>query len=188
MPARQYSLEKLTIEPLQSRPALWTFARTSVRGTEHLFHVTDGNHRQRNQWEFVVRVPDARDGRVEVRPVRVPNDKAWADLDRRSLTFRRATRPGYTTYRYCPVALARAPGEGTREIAHRGEKTDLPSWFRPLFHLMKMKETVRPTRGTDAKSLVMLVRASDYERMIGLFMATKAWVLKRGAHLKSRAR
>lgn len=115
----------------------------------------------------------------------MPNDKAWSDLDRRSLTFRRATMPGYTEYRYCQLSFALPPGEGTREVAHRGQKADLPFWFRPLLRRIKLKKTVRRTRGTDAESLVVLVPRDDYQAMIRIFMASKAWVRKRGISLRT---
>ena len=40
------------------------------------------------------------------------------------------------------------------------------------------KDKVRSTRGTDGHALVLLVPRDDYERMIALYLATKAWVLK----------
>jgi len=43
---------------------------------------------------------------------------------------------------------------------------------------MRLKQNVRPTRGTDGYSLVVLVPAGDHAAMIRLFFATKVWVLK----------
>jgi hypothetical protein len=43
---------------------------------------------------------------------------------------------------------------------------------------MRIKEKVRPTRGTDGKALVVLVPPGAHEWMIRLFFATKVWVLK----------
>jgi hypothetical protein len=48
---------------------------------------------------------------------------------------------------------------------------------------MRRKEVVRPTRGTDGQSLVLLVPADDHAGMIRLFFATKVWVLKEGVTL-----
>jgi hypothetical protein len=42
---------------------------------------------------------------------------------------------------------------------------------------MRRKETVKPTRGTDGKALVVLIASGDYPMMIRLFFATKVWVL-----------
>jgi hypothetical protein len=43
---------------------------------------------------------------------------------------------------------------------------------------MRLKQNVRPTRGTDGDALVVLVSAGDHAAMIRLFFATKVWVLK----------
>ena len=173
----RYRRDRLEIDEGESRPATWTFARTPVTGIECRYTVTDRNHTQRNRWEFVVRIPKSPAGRVEVRPTQVPNDGAYAGLDRRGLTFRRATMPGYTQFRYCQVSLPKGDGGG-RVVAQRGERTSLPYFVRDLGWRLRLKKTVRPTRGTDANSQVALVRLNDYRAMIGVYMATKAWVLK----------
>jgi len=175
----RYRLDRVDVEPLDSRPATWTFAQATVTGVERRYAVTDWNHTIRNRWEFVVRLPKTRRERIEVRPVRVPNDRAFAGLDRRSITFSRATRPGFAGLRYCQLSLAVPPGQGTRDVVHRGEAGNLPYWLRNLGWRIKLKATVRSTRGTDAHSLVLLVREADHAMMIRLFFATKAWVLKR---------
>ena len=48
---------------------------------------------------------------------------------------------------------------------------------------MRLKQNVRPTRGTDGQALVVLVGANDHEAMIRLFFATKVWVLKEAVAL-----
>ena len=48
---------------------------------------------------------------------------------------------------------------------------------------MRLKKNVRPTRGTDGESLVVLVAPDDHAMMIRLFFATKVWVLKEGIAL-----
>ncbi len=173
----EYRRDRLEIEAGESRQAIWTFARATVTGTEYLYTVTDRNHSQRNRWEFVVRDPKSRNGRVEVRPMQVPNDRAYAGLERRGLTFRRATMSGYTQFRYCPVSLPQGDGGG-RVVARRGERASLPYFVRNLGWRLRLKKTVRTTRGTDANSQVALVRLNDHKAMIGVYMATKAWVLK----------
>jgi hypothetical protein len=114
------------------RPATWTFAGTKVSGLEFPFVVTDGNFKSRNRWEFVVRVPKAAGGRIEVRPTQVPNDKAWAVLDRYGLTFMPATKPGFTRFRYCLLSFPRTDGGGTRRVMHHGDEARLPYWIREL--------------------------------------------------------
>ncbi len=63
------------------------------------------------------------------------------------------------------------------------DKRRLPKWLQDLGRRLKQKCTVRNTKGTDARTLVVLVRLTEYEQMIRLFMATKAWVLKQGFSL-----
>ena len=65
---KRYQLDRVTVEPGDSRPATWTFAGEAVSGTELSYAVVDGNSPGRNAWEFMVRVPKARGGRLEVRP------------------------------------------------------------------------------------------------------------------------
>jgi hypothetical protein len=173
-----YKLNRVEVAQAGTSRSMWTFAGKAVKGIEHQYDVVDRNHAARNLWRFVVRVPNDRDGRIEVRPTATPRASTYAGLDRRSITFRRATRPGYTGFRYCPVALADPLGEATRRIAH--EKRGLPPWLRNLGRRLREKDTVRPTRGTDGDMLVVLVRPDDHQFMIAMFMATKAWVLKRG--------
>jgi hypothetical protein len=172
------------VKPLEERPAAWTFARAPVRGIEHVYSVTDNNFKTRNRWEFVVRVPEVARDRIEVRPLRVPNDKVLAGLDRRSLTFMPATKAGYTRFRYCQLSLADPGGKLTRDVVHSGEKDKLPHWLRNLGKRIKKKSTVRATKGTDGHSLAVLVDPKDHRMMICLFLGTKAWVLKRNVSLR----
>jgi hypothetical protein len=43
---------------------------------------------------------------------------------------------------------------------------------------------VRHTRGTDSDSLVIVVGSDDHQRMVALFLAAKAWVLKERFRLR----
>ena len=180
----RYRLDRIVLGEPAIRESTWEFSRIPTRGTEYVYPVRDNNHRNRNEWEFVVRVPYTSHGRIEVRPIKVPNDTVFAGLERRSLTFMRATRPGYTGYRYCQLSLAKPGGDGTRDIVHSGEKEKLPYWLRNLGWRLRQKSTVRNTRGTDGHSLIMLVQPDDHAAMIQLFMASKAWVLKRRVSLE----
>lgn len=177
-PRRRYSTDRLDVQPAGERPATWTFTRDAVSGTEFRYLVTDRNFDSRNAWEFVVRVPKDRTGRIEVRPQLVPNLKAWARLERRSLTFARTTKAGYAGRVYCQVALADATGERTKDVTHTGERAELPRWFDPFRTKLRAKGTVRATKGHDEEQLVALVDRDDHAAMIALFFATKVWVLK----------
>lgn len=174
----RYKLERVEVFPVDARPASWTFAGSPMRGTEHAYLVNDGNlDGTRQQWEFIVRVPEERNGRIEVRPRTVPNVRAWAELPDRSLTFMPATRGPARGRWYCQVALADAQGEKSKSVVRADQRGQLPHWFREVESQLRRKETVKPTRGTDGNALVALVPAGDHAAMIRLFFATKVWVL-----------
>lgn len=175
---KRYQLDKVTVEPAGSRESSWTFAGEAVRGTELAYLVVDGNFPSRNLWEFIVRVPAARGARVEVRPRTAPAVKAWEELPDRSLTFSRATRGAARGKWYCQVALADATGEKSKSVVRTDERDQLPAWFDALQGRMRRKEAVKPTKGTDGNSLVILVPPDDHAAMIRLFFATKVWILK----------
>jgi hypothetical protein len=48
---------------------------------------------------------------------------------------------------------------------------------------MRVKQSVRPTKGNDGQDLVVVVAAQDHAAMIRLFFATKVWILKEGISL-----
>jgi len=177
---KRYQLDLVTVMPGDSRPAAWTFAGDAVSGTEQSYHVTDGNFPTRNLWEFMVRIPKTRGQRLEVRPRTTPNVKVWAELTDRSLTFARATKGEARGRWYCPVALADPTGQRSRDVIRGDQRHQLPAWFTPLQGRMRLKQNIRPTKGTDGESLVILVQPDDYPAMIRLFFATKVWVLKEG--------
>ena len=175
---KRYQLDRVTVEPGDSRPATWTFAGEAMSGTEQTYEVTDGNFTTRNRWEVLVRIPKSRGERLEIRPRTTPNLKVWAELTDRSLTFARATKGEARGRWYCQVALADPSGARTKDVVRGEERHQLPAWFGPLQGRMRLKQNVRPTRGTDGDSLVVLVSAGDHASMIRLFFATKVWVLK----------
>jgi hypothetical protein len=175
---RRYRLAKLKVELTSERQASWTFTREPVSGTELTYRVEDANFDRLNVWEFFVRVPDAGDERIEVRPHTTPNMKAWIGLERRSLTFARAGRAAYRGWYYCQIALADPTGERTKDVLRKDERSQLPPWFEDLATRLRVKDTVRATKGNDADALVAIVRPDDHRLMIGLFFATKVWVLK----------
>jgi hypothetical protein len=180
---KRYKLDKVVVTPLESRPATWTFAREPVRGTEEAFHVTDANLAGQNQWEFIVRVPADRAGRVEVRPRTTPGQKAWAELPDRSLTFSRATTGAAKGKWYCQVALADPTGGRSRVVVPAAKRGELPHWFADVARQMRRKDAVRRTAGTDGHSLVVLVAPRDHAAMIRMFFATKVWILSESIEL-----
>jgi len=163
-----------------------------VRGNEHVYAVTDGNLAARNKWEFLVRVPDASDGRVEIRPRVTPPVQMWKALTYRSLQFQKATKGDARGKRYAKVSLAVPPsgraredprGNRTKDVIRSDQRRDLPRWFEGLERRMRAKERVRSTKGTDGNTLVVLVDSDDHAGMIRLYFAMKVWVLKEGVQL-----
>jgi hypothetical protein len=194
---KRYRLERVAVEPGEARKAKWTFAKggrqAPVKGTEHLYTVTDGNLSGRNKWEFLVRVPDDSDGRVEIRPRSTPPTQTWKALTYRSVQFQKATKGEARGKRYCKVSLAVPPkgrakddprGTRTKDVIRGDQRRDLPKWFESLQGRMRTKESVRSTRGTDGNTLVILVQPDDYAMMIRLYFAMKVWVLKEGIELE----
>ncbi|MBI4419270.1 MAG: hypothetical protein HY560_00445 [Gemmatimonadetes bacterium] len=174
----RYRIAKLAISRAGERPALWTFANQAVGGTEFTYVVTDYNFSTRNAWEFLVRVPQDPDRRIEVRPRSVPGLRAWAGLERRSLTFTQARRQKYRGWYYCQIALADPTGSKTKDVIRGVQRHRLPPWFADFDGRLREKETVRSTKAADGDQLIALVRPDDHYGMISLFFATKTWVLK----------
>ncbi len=175
---KRYRLDRVLVEQGEAYPAQWTFAGTSMSGTEQWYGVTDGNLPRHNAWEFVLRLPKAAGDRIEVRPRSTPKLKVWEELTDRSLTFMRATMPAARGKRYCQVALADATGAKSKDVVRTDERDLLPNWFDAVSHRLRAKASVRRTKGTDGNALVALVQEADHEMMIRLFFAMKVWVLK----------
>jgi hypothetical protein len=193
---KKYRLDQVTVVPGEVRRAKWSFAKggrqAPVKGNEHLYAVTDGNLAGRNKWEFLVRVPDESDGRVEIRPRSTPPTQTWKALTYRSVQFQKATKGDARGKRYCKVSLAVPPagrakddprGTRTKDVIRGDQRRDLPKWFESLQARMRTKERVRSTRGTDGNTLVILVNPDDHVMMIRLYFAMKVWVLKEGIEL-----
>ena len=179
---KRYRLDRVQVEAGERRTASWTFPgarrRTKVSGTEQSYAVTDGNFPANNRWELLVRVPQGRGDRVEVRPRTTPNLKVWAELPDRSLMFTRATLGDAKGKWYSKVVLADPTGGRTKDVVRGEERHRLPAWFDSLQGRMRLKQNVRATRGTDGQDLVILVSPDDHRTMIRLFFAMKVWVLK----------
>ena len=120
----RYRLDRVTAEAGETRASNWTFGGEPMSGTEQTYAVRDANFQSRNEWEFLVRIPSGRDGRIEVRPRTTPNAKVWAELPDRSLTFSRATLGGARGKWYCKVALADPTGERSRDVVRGDERNE----------------------------------------------------------------
>lgn len=175
---KNYRLDLVLVERGEAQPAQWTFAGSSMSGTEQWFTVRDTNFPSRNAWQFVLRIPKQAADHVEVRPKSTPPLKVWEELTDRSLTFMRATMPAARGKRYGQVALADPTGRKTKDVVRTDERHLLPKWFDQVSHRLRAKASVRRTKGTDGAALVALVQDDDHEMMIRLFFAMKVWVLK----------
>jgi len=181
---RRYRSSKLEITREGERSARWTFRQVVVVGTEFTYRVTDRNFTARNAWEFLVRIPRDNHDRIEVRPSRVPNLAAWAELDRRSIMLSRARRNKFRSQYYAKVTLA-DPTKGKTKVGVRSDqRDDLPGWFDSLAPRLRSKDDVAPTRGSDGRALVAVFRRDEHQQMVALFFASKVWVLSEHFQLK----
>ena len=177
---KRYQLDLVTVMPGDSRPAAWTFAGDAVSGTEQSYHVTDGNFPTRNLWEFMVRIPKARGNasRCDRARHRTSRSGPSSPIDRSPSREPPRARPAAAGTARWPWPIR--PASGASDVIRGDQRHQLPAWFTPLQGRMRLKQNVRPTKGTDGESLVILVQPDDYAAMIRLFFATKVWVLKEG--------
>lgn len=127
-----------------------------------------------------MQVPDdwTKDNYINVRPVAVPNRNVWAELDRRAISFQRATIGRHLAKVYAKLAIADVQGEKTRRVLKKDNKKFMPKWLKE-FHPVQ-KQRVTKSAANDGEHLVAVVDRDDHIRMIKLFMALKPWVLDRG--------
>jgi hypothetical protein len=196
---KRYRLDRVAVELREMRRAEWTFAKggrqAPVTGYAYLYDVVDGNLAARNKWEFLVRVPEDLEDRVEVRPKTTPPIHTERALKFRSLQFQRAAKGDARGKHYCKVSLAVPPsgrpkddprGTRTKDVIRGDQRRELlrrAKWFDGLQGRMRTKSRVRSTRGTDENALVILVDPDDHALMIRLYFAMKVWVLKEGIEL-----
>ena len=175
---RSYDLKKLAIKELGSKDGQWEMTGIPLTGKIHYYTVTDKNYRDRNEWMFVVRVPKGRGAKhgTQVQPEETPERPVWEGIERRSITFIPAENGVHRGKVYCKIFLQDPAGRRTKIGTRRGERTGFPEWMSPLRHRMRLKSTVKDTRGTDGNSQVIVLLAQDHMRMIWAFFATKVWV------------
>lgn len=178
----KYSFDKIEIELMKYAVASWTMGKRPVRGREHVYDVIDRNFPRQNRWQFVVRVPydRCRDRSVQVQPLGDPPQLAWAGLEWRSIAFLPADKDPHQGKVYCKIFLQDPKGKKTKVGTHKGQRDLFPRWMAPLRHRMRLKSTVKKTKGSDGESQVILLQPDDHRRMIFVFFATKIWVQKDG--------
>lgn len=176
-----YNRKHIQVEPLdEGAHDVWTFAGKEVQGTKYEFAVTDRNFSKFNRWTFSVRVPDKLVGKayIQVRPNAHPALKCWADIESKSINFRKATRGNHKSSVYAKVSLADPTGDKTKKQVAGGVSGNFPEWMRKF--RLRLKKTVTTTAGTDTKARVVVVGKTDHAEMIRFYIAAKAWVLKEG--------
>ena len=180
MKGREFTKGKLQIAYIDKRQGRWKFANRDVSGTVYEYEVIDDNFNSWKHWAFLVRVPKRVFGTnyIEVRPKDHPELRCWAGIEQKSIQFRRSTLGDYRSCAYTKVKFAQVsdPRKSTRLT--RGERDLLPSWMESWD--LRLKNTVITTRGTDGNDQVAVVGVDDYEEMIRLFFALKAWPLRLG--------
>jgi NAD-dependent DNA ligase len=174
-----YQLDRVEVSFQDEQKGVWKFAGRLCKGTKFLYQVDDHNYYRRNRWEFVVQVPDAwtKGNYLNVRPVLVPNRRAWAGLELRAISFQRATIGRYRGKVYAKLAIADIAGEKTKRVLNKEDKQSMPRWLREFVALQKQRVTT--SSGYDGEQLVTVIHRDDHVRMITLFLALKAWVLDR---------
>lgn len=175
---KRFDLDLIDIRLINTNPdGRWEFDREPISGIIYEYSVTDRNFRSPNRWTFVIRVPSRLVGKtyVEVRPTpQHPQKEYWANIDRQSISFRRATKGKYRGLMYVKLFLAGVADARNKSIARRGERAFLPEYFDSF--RLRLKKTVTTTKGTDSKHYVALVKRDDHLGMIRLFFALKVWV------------
>lgn len=179
---RRYDIGKVEVWERDQRESIWEWRqegkRRAVRGIDCIYDVKDQNFTGRNQWSFIVQVPDDRKDSIIVKPEVVPTKKVWSELHRRSVTFVRGTKTLYKGKRYCKVFLSDPSGVKNRIGVYSSDRDDLPKWFKALRGRFRKKDIVTTTRGHDENALVLIVSPDDHEMMIRIFFAMRVWVLE----------
>lgn len=164
----------------KQRKTRWGLGINSTRGTEFIYSVTDYNYRNRRDWAFSVKVPTNwdRENYLGVGPISVPNRRAWAGLERRSIQFALATMPRFKSKAYAKLSISDVTGEKNRRVLTTESRKKLASWlcaFKP-----RAKKLVTTPDSRDKESLVALFDKDDHIAMIKFFIALKPWVLYKG--------
>jgi hypothetical protein len=175
----RYHPLKVNVTLERDQRSSWKWDERTIQGTEHVYNVDDGNFDRLKRWQFAVRVPKE-NGQIIVQPVNVPGKAAFAGLQRRSITFQKATKHPFRSKRYCKLNLADPTGEKNRRSTRRGQRDALPNWFQYFRPHMRLKDTVTTTAARDGKAQVIVVPADDYRRMIRLYFALRVWIMQEG--------
>lgn len=174
---RRFHFDKVQFELAAERAARWKFRSLDLHGTEYEYRVLDGNFPKMNKWTFVVRVPSdfIKGEYITVVPSKAPQRRVLANIERRSINLNKCTKGRYRGWVYAKATVADADSNAHQFRLRWDERAIAPPWLKE-FRLHR-KSTVTNTDGTDGNALVVVIRADDYEEMIRLHLALKAWVL-----------
>jgi hypothetical protein len=159
---------------------VWRFGGNVSTGTAFTYDVEDENYWMRNRWQFSVQVPDAwtKGNYINVRPLKVPNRRMWAGLDRRVISLQRATIGRHGGKVYAKLSISDVHGEKTKVVLRKDAKRFMPRWLKSFSPIQKQR--VSGTDANDGEHLVAVMDRNNHIHMIKLFLALKAWVLDEG--------
>lgn len=179
-----FSLDKVEIKLKNEKRARWKWGKRDVAGWQYGYDVKDLNRSNYRRWTFQVQVPDrfTKGAYIIVQPTSHPQLRVLAGIDRRSISFGRATRGNYLAKAYAKVMLGDIYDDKNKRGVRLEQKHDLPQWIQAFS--LRAKQTVTTTRGADGNALVAVMEQGNYEQMIRLFLATRVWVLYTGFGLE----
>ena len=181
MMKKDFEASNVVVTREREKEGKWEFGGKSVKGTIIEFTVIDHNFGSDNKWSFIVREPDRieKGAYVEVKPVDHPQKTCWDRIERMSINFSPADMPNYNGMMYAQIFIADVDGRKTKRknriVVKNGQRPLLPHFFR--YFKIRRKETVATSRVNDGRHLVIVTHERDYDDMIKVFLATKAWVL-----------
>jgi hypothetical protein len=159
----------------EKKPGCSDFHGRKVRGTEYYYSVVDNNFKLKKRWEFKIFIPKKQTKGIYtvVIPTKVPNRTMWAGLERRPLTFNRATLGKYRRKQYATLSAADVSGVCNKKVLKKGNE---PYWIKKRFLITK-KSSVTKTAGRDGGQPVAVVKKDDWFEKIYLYLALKPWIL-----------
>jgi hypothetical protein len=166
--------------------AHWEFSGRVSHGAVYHYAALDANDEMPLPWWFLLHVPKEfnKGSYLLLQALDYPRTKAWTPIARTVINFAKATMPDYRGMLYAKIRLADPLGSQKYESVAWANRLALPEYVR-TFEL-RAKKLVATTRGSDANSLVAVVRRDDHAQMIRLFFATKAWPLREGLPSSTR--
>ena len=174
-----FNVQALTCNREAQFESTWRMAGQEVKGVTNVYGVKDENLPPDNTWIFYVHVPESSDENenIIVKPEAAPARDKLLPVERRAITFMPANMPPHQEMAYCKINLADPTGAKNKIGVRFEHRSYLPEWMCDFHKDMYPKEDVKTTQGRDGKALIVVVNPGDHEKMIKLFIATRAWPL-----------